>query len=304
MSGDSESPQAIRRFLLDSEFQCLVQEEKARQHSLLAEYLGQEGLLSGPKTALVDLGWRASIQASLNRMFAAVQDFKPIPGFYLGLWSEDECRIEPGGLASGIITDLRRKRSLRESAAWHLALLLEALCRAPHGTVIGFRRNGANGVQPILADDTPSRNAEIKGETIREPIRRGILSYIHHYALYHCPAVLDQAAARRKAQLQALRLAFFPRSWEVRTVSQLVHTESHAPNWSAPIVAPDRPNPLMSPRRWLQGLSSPWRAGYVAATGGYPFAFAFLCLEAFLTAAPAGVRQRLRTWAIASGNAG
>jgi hypothetical protein len=103
---------------------------------------------------------------------------------------------------------------------------------------------------------------------------------------------------RRRVQRRMLRLAFFPRAWELEAVAAMVHTESHAEDWSQPLVSPVRVHPWRSPRRWMEGLSSPWRSGYVAATGGYPFALAFFCLETILTASPPSLRRRLREWVL------
>src|SRR5262249_40911261 len=152
-------------------------------------------------------------------------------------WSESGDPA-PGGPSVGILADKRRRASIQESAAWHLAFLFEAVCRAAHGTVTGFRRDTDGVIRPRLADDTPGRLAESVAESGREAIREGVLSYLDHYGQRLSPSGVDQVRLRRNAQREMLRLAFFPRTWELDAVSGMVHTEGHAGGWSAPLIDP------------------------------------------------------------------
>ena len=94
-------------------------------------------------------------------------------------------------------------------------------------------------------------------------------------------------------------LAFFPTGDEIEAVSGLAHTEGHVTSWSRPLIDAERPSPVFSPRRWLGGLTSPWRSGYVMATGGRVLASLFVALESLLVAFP-WLRKRLRKAALAS----
>ena len=266
-------------------FQAHVADRARGQRALLKDYLAQAGLLGRAGAALVDVGWKGTIQASLARAFAGDPDYPGLPGFYLGLWSETGQPPVPG--AEGLLGD--GTRSLREAAPWHLAFLFEAVCRAREGTVLGYERLGDGRVAPVLETGGPARGAERAGEDAAERVRAGILDRVAWYGRTLTPAGPFRNA-RFRAQAGLLRLAFFPRAWELEAVASLVHTESHAPAWSEPLLDPARPSPLTSPRRWLRGLASPWRAGYVAATGGWPLAGAFFLFEAFLARYP-------RTWA-------
>ena len=57
--------------------------------------------------------------------------------------------------------------------------------------------------------------------------------------------------------------------------AKLSHTETAVGTWSAPLIQ-ETAHPLRSPRRWLAGLRSPWRAGYVAGTGGWPLSLLYV----------------------------
>ena len=74
--------------------------------------------------------------------------------------------------------------------------------------------------------------------------------------------------------------------------------------WSAPLIASPLHRPWGSPRAWMAGLASPWRTGYLMATGGVLLAGAYALLEAALLAAPAHWRTALRDAARRFGRVG
>lgn len=260
---------------------------------MLAEYLSQEHLGSDDSTVLVDIGWRATIQQALNRAFAENKAFRPLHGCYLGLWAGD-AKL-PAALATGLLGDGFRRHSLWESAPWQAAFLLEPICRAAHGTVLGYARDGAGCVQPQLDEGSPARQAEIDAQAQVVAIRQGVLDHVAEAAL---AMEIPESARRmrRRVQWQLLRLAWLPNPDEVQLLSGLVHTESHVADWAPVLVSNESPSPWRSPRRWLAGLASPWRGGYVVVTTGRAGGLAFLCLEALLIAFPA-TKQRLQAWA-------
>lgn len=299
INSESILPDNIKPLLNDLQFKQYVDAERLRQQKLLEIYIQQQGLLGKDSFAFVDIGWRGSIQFSLSRIFNRVPGLFPFRYIYFGYWTEtqdifSEC---PENIY-GIISDIRRSRALLEGAAWYAAFILEALCRQECGTVTGYRESTDGIVYPILAKNLKSLEDEKKCEELRQPIRQGVLDYIEDHSKHGCFIPVDESKERCKAQWQLLRLACFPRRWEIDVLSQLVHTEGHAEAWSRSLVSQDRPNLLLSPRRWLAGLSSPWRFGYIAATGGYPLVLLFIALEAGLLSAPPSVRKKCRDLAL------
>lgn len=285
-----------RLFLNDPSFLQQVRDARESQRRLLGDYLQQQRL-DDPRTALVDLGWRGSIQHALHQAFP---ETAALHCYNLAYWHDLGCRPFPEGVMTGILSDCRRARTVVEGAAYYVSILLEAVCRAPHGTVIGYRRDDDGIVAPVLAGDSLQRQTERAGEEWREPIRRGILDYVAKHAEEYRDV---RGTMRRAAQRRLFRLAFFPTRSELDAVSGLAHTEGHATDWSRPLIDDDRPSPLFSPRRWLGGLTSPWRSGYVMATGGMPLASLFVVMESLLVAFPA-LRRRLRRAALATARIG
>jgi hypothetical protein len=78
----------------------------------------------------------------------------------------------------------------------------------------------------------------------------------------------------------------------------LSHTETSSENWHASLIPSVLPSPFIAPSAWLAGLKSPWRAGYVAASGGKLFSMAFCLAEACLLALPNRIRRGLRALAL------
>jgi hypothetical protein len=277
----------------DPRFQAAVAEAAAAQTKLLADYLQQERLGADDTSLLVDIGWRASIQQAVNRAFAETSTFKPLPACYLGLWAGNVNVLTAP--ATGLLGDGFRKRSLLESAPWQAALLLEPICRAMHGTVLGYARDDAGRVHALFDEGSPARLAELEAQPQAEAIRQGVLDYVTQAAVaIEVPEPAQRM--RRRAQWQLLRLAWLPSSAEVGLLSGLVHTESHVADWAPSLVSDERSSPWRSPRRWLAGLASPWRGGYVAVTAGRTGGLVFLGLEALLITFPA-VRRGLQAWA-------
>jgi len=288
------SPVRLSELFADEEFQAEIATSIAAQRALLATYLAEHDLQAGSSTSLVDIGWRGSIQNNLSKAFSG-----KLTGLYLGLWCEDNCTDSFPAAAFGLICDQRRGRGLREGAAWYAAHLLEAICRAPEGTTLSY--GDVDGrVTPILAADG-SRSAERESSVAACDIRTGILDRIEELAKDTSWSCQPDDQLRRTAQDSLFQLAFFPSPTAIAVGKYLVHTEGHASGWSAPLIAAGPPRPLTSPRQWLAGLASPWRAGYVYATGGTGASWLFAATEFALGYFPPTTRRRFanlaRRWA-------
>lgn len=277
-----------------------VRAEHVRQRELLEAYLDQQAVFD-LDTALVDVGWRGSIQAALHAAFPARFAKRSLHGLYVGYWSEADLRLRPDSCI-GLLSDMRRRRTVTEGSAWYLAALLEAVCRADEGTTLGYSMDENGVVKPMLASSDRSRDAEQASSITARSVRQGVLDYIDHYLRYR-PRGLDLQSLRADIQDRLRRLSFYPTQEEIAVGMQLMHTESHAPDWSVPLIYTDMPNPVLHPLRWMHGLRSPWRGAYVKATGGELGATAALAAEAALLLLPQGVRRTLRTGALAASSA-
>jgi hypothetical protein len=285
---------SIDSLLANAKFMDWLDADRAVQRDLLQAYLEQQGVLGQPGIALVDIGWRGAICTALSSAFADRFQAIPLNAYFLGYWHESGCLAAPGIRIRGLLADFRHSRSPREGAARYLAFPLEALCRANHGTVTGYRRNFDGKVEPVLADPH-----DVPPDPIREEIRRGILDHVQTH-VQSAASVESPAQAidcRRDAQQRLFRLAFFPGAGEIATLRNLLHSEGHANGWQRPQIDPHPSSPWRQPRRWLTGLASPWRAGYVMANGGPLLSTLFVILESLLLMLPVHWRTSLQSWA-------
>lgn len=294
-----QSAEACVTLFGEDDFEAMISTECARQRRALLAYLAQAGFPAAERSVLMDIGWRGSIQNNLANIFSAEPSTRALEGLYVGLWREDGVAASLPSKAEGLVSDMRRGRNLKESAAWQASLLLEAVFRANEGTTTGYRYTPEQ-VLPILAsDDAPARQAEIAGSRRTSSLQEGILEYVARHA--RAPEWLtgEEATLRGELQTRLLRLAFFPDADEIDLGKALVHTESHDPIWSQTLIHPVCPSPHLAPRQWVAGLASPWRAGYVMASGGKPLACVYRAAEAVLIALPAAIRNGLRRSALA-----
>ena len=286
------SPEAISILVGDEQFRLAVRQESDRQKALLAAYLEQEHIGNGIVTLLVDIGWRGSILTNINSAFSGTAGFEPLAGAFFGLWSEDK---SPSGFPAGtvgVLADIRRRRNVLEAAAWFSAFLLEAICRANEGTTVGYEPRGEK-IEPILAGDSESRRAEDRVMPLVAEIRRGIMNFIDEHGASDEWLAASEKQLRKHAQRSLLRLACFPRAGEIAVGAQLVHTEGHTPDWWAHLIDSPGISPISHPLRWIAGLASPWRAGYIRHTGGPVLALGFLLLESALLAVSPNARSLL-----------
>lgn len=281
--------------LTDPEFNWIVEQEREDRTRTLRGYLKQAGFFDTPGSALVDIGWRASLQVGLTELFAEDSTYRAPMGLYLGYWHENGVLVSPSCRVTGLLADYSRSRSLLEGAAYYLSLPLEAICRATHGTVLGYRNlSSDNSFIPVLAS---SREHEcIEASEWLEPVHTGLtdgLVVVGQHWRTHPP---EANSLRRKTQWKMLRLAFFPSAKEVATLGKLRHTEGHLPGWSRPLIEIGQ-RPWQNVRQWIGGMDSPWRSGYIAASGGKFFATSFLLLETLLSALPLSAKKHLRKFA-------
>lgn len=285
----------LERLVASGAFRRTTETLASQQSNLVLRYLNGKGLLR-PNAALVDAGWRGSIQAAVNRLLLA-RGHTPLDGYYIGLWNPPAAA--DSGRRLGLLSDSSRAGSLREQAAWYNAFLLEIACQSFEGGVVGYREHDAD-VVPVLEDSFVLRRLERGNAALQRRLQAGALARVRESA-----ATLardgDLARLRHEVQSLLLRQAFFP-SADARAVgASLVHTEGHAVTWGAPLLPATPVHPLLAPRRWLADLANaPWFSAYFMTTGGRPLALAFYLFETVIRRLPPTWRQSLKTAVVRS----
>jgi hypothetical protein len=291
---------ALQSLLADPDFVRTFRLEIEYQTSLLERYLRQEEIFTGEKIALVDIGWRGHSQSALLRAFRDDPAFRPPEGYYFALWQEFSPNpIADAELKHGLVSDIRRAQTVLEGCSFYMAYLLEAICRAPEGTTLGYREVAGGTIEPVLSEDQRSRDAERSTFAALAPVREGALAYARKYSSDAWRFLASEESARRRIQKKLFRLAFFPSHQELELATRVFQTESTSESFACPLVPAEKISPYRSPVRWLREFRKyPWRSGYLARTGGLPFAVAGFIAESLVLALPEPTRNRLRDLAV------
>jgi hypothetical protein len=135
----------LKKVFLTPRFQELLMREADKRRALLIEYLKQEGLFSGDKWTIVDVGWNGNLQDSLGAILEE-EGHQPVGGFYVGLNNKGDRQDK--GESRAYLFDLRR------DPKWRLRIpqpqsCVETFCAANHGSTIGYRAEEGS-IIPVL----------------------------------------------------------------------------------------------------------------------------------------------------------
>ncbi len=286
LHAESGDEAGVRRLLCDADAAGELDNSLTAMKVRLRHYLIQEEIVS-ESCALVDIGWRGSLQKVIQSE-SKIWGLPAPHGYYLGLWNESNQNFPIN--ATGVISDQRRGRSLREGSAWHAAFLLEAVCRAKHGMVAGFIEGTDGSILPTYIETGGTRDAERDSEQTQNCIQDGVMAYTRWHAATFSMTVADEVAIRRESQRRLYKLAFFPTDHEVEIGRRLVYSEPTSDDEAMRLVA-DAGSGF---RDWLSGLRSPWKGGYVRSNGGRCAAALYCAAEGLMSRLPPGTKPAIR----------
>ncbi len=252
----------------------------------ILRYLRQTDVLN-PRTALVDIGWAGSTGSAVAELAARAGEPAPF-AYYLGRFDEN-AYLDPDPRIVGLLGDQRRSRGPLEGAAWQAAFLLEAICRASHGTVVGFAESADGHVEPLHAARGAARSSETETEPVQGRVRAGILSYARWWSSVGGLVPTEADKVRRAAQVALFKLAFFPSAAERDIAHRLVHTETDGDEAGKALALPSKGGA----RAWFAGIRSPWKGAYFRDSGGLPLAALYCVAETIVSASPPGVKSSL-----------
>ncbi len=146
----------LEAFFATEGFAAALARSRAANRRLFRDYLAQEGLFDGTPAAVVDIGWAGNLHAALARAQAA-EGAAPAHGYYFGY---NEKRLAEWRAASSRFQydfedgeDPEFKPAFKQEL---VEIYIEIFCAADHGTLTGFRREGAR-VAPEIAPGWEAR---------------------------------------------------------------------------------------------------------------------------------------------------
>lgn len=166
--------QKVLDLLNDSAFVELLNKEVGAKKGLLLSYLEQKGLSAASRsTAIVDIGWRGTIQDNLSYLFPDCQ----FDGYYLGL--DRFLNEQPeNGRKAAFVHDLNRAGSGQVADLFGAVAPLEMLCNSSSGSVTGYKVTQGCAVAERVSDG--AENAVF--ERYVTHFQRGVVDFATVYA--------------------------------------------------------------------------------------------------------------------------
>lgn len=120
----------------NNEFVGVLSELVAVKRTGLLAYLSGKGFPSGGKTAVVDIGWRGTIQDNIAYLLPGVH----IDGFYLGL--DKYINQQPANVSKYAFgPNMNDSCEMQFSHLFAKVSPIEMLCNSPNGSVVGYFKN-------------------------------------------------------------------------------------------------------------------------------------------------------------------
>lgn len=172
----------LGKIISDPFIQKLLNQKHQAAYKNLRSYLYSTGFFKAGQAAFVDVGWTAQIQDNIFHAYKDRADFPLLFGFYLGIRSAAKKTETPHNRIEGLLTD-QSVPDWHGSAVFLFVQALEAITRAPHGTVIGYQWDleGGRHLPVFKSDNESTRQHERKDDELIVRIQSGILAYAEEY---------------------------------------------------------------------------------------------------------------------------
>ena len=145
----------------------------ANSARMLKNYLAQEGMENAKRAGVVDLGYSATIQKSLQRLLQ-----RPLAGYYFGIAPAAQQAIEEGGFVSACFGEEKIGTPLPDIIK--CSILLESFFAAPTGQVDGYVERGGQ-VFPVYTNEPESGEAYSELELAAQGMRDYCLDLVRAY---------------------------------------------------------------------------------------------------------------------------
>ena len=143
----------VQALFKDVRFRDILQNVITQKKNILEAYLHQHGCtVTQKRIGIVDIGWRGTIQDNLSYLLPDTQIF----GYYMGL--QAFLNVQPDNcIKSAFGPDANR--SHRDVDLLDAVSLLEMLCNAPSGSVLGYQKDENGKVRAVRIKDDEENKA-------------------------------------------------------------------------------------------------------------------------------------------------
>ena len=220
---DAHADAPFQRFLTSREVRAAFTVHRDAARAVLAHYLSYRGLMGLKRTALVDVGWKGSMQDNLVRAFEGEPRFPEVHGFYLA-YTPHGPPLPPRSFKYGYLADLRR-RDFEEADLLRNTPIFEMVTTANHGSTVGYapHPHAPHLPLPVLVHhDEEKRNVS----RFFRQAQRGLFDYTRDFARV-APLLRFSADELKPGILdKLLRYTRYPTRREAEEFLQYSHVES------------------------------------------------------------------------------
>ena len=273
---------SLRALFNDRSLSELVMKKSSRMRSDLKLYLAQKGFFTSDNIALVDIGWRGTIQDCLAYAFNDYKNYPEIHGYYLAL---NPPVLPTSSKRSGLIYDYRNTYP-EETCISLFREALELSCRALHGTTIDYTQNGTGRVMPVFNKAPSDRVSEAKINANILQIHRGILDFTTDYLKLSKLADMNPQELKHALVKSYDQLVSQPLKEHIEAMNQIINTDDFGTDRVRPIIRHFDYNELFNPKDFiLKLIEVPWREASLKSSGLsavnflYYFAKRIVCLN-------------------------
>ncbi len=155
--------------------QTLVLQVAEQKREVLKAYLDQEKMLDGQAFGLVDVGWRGSLQISLENAFEIFGTRNPV-GFYFAL-DKPTGGLKHKGEALAFFFNLNNSVGLRNDIDYRYVSAMEVFCAGCEGTTLEYTLQADGSVIPLLKHKT---NEPALGWGLKS-FQQSVTAFVRHF---------------------------------------------------------------------------------------------------------------------------
>ncbi len=247
-----------------------VREKQRETKRILEKYIDQLGFWDADRAALVDVGWRGTVQDAMTWAFLGHPDWPRLFGYYLAFIGDRPFVRNAVSSYEGLIFHLNLDPEGRAPITRYVEIF-ELATRAPHPTTLELREDPDTGeVVPVFQDtDNPNYQRERADRDLLTAFQAGIFDSVDAYARLIPFQTADAAEYARIAVQRLDRFLRLPRAEEGRAFARFYHSE----DFGNDIIMQDpderpRPGRTRSLSQWMGVMDrSLWPEGLVASYG-------------------------------------
>jgi len=203
----------VQKLFSDTEFIAAIQKRVNEQRELLVGYCKNKGMEQGKREriAIVDIGWRGTIQDNLCYLFP---DYE-IHGYYIGLipFLNEQ---PPNSYKEGYINDYKNHHALLM-----LSTPFEMICNSPNGSTVTYERKNGN----ILAVRKKEESEDKIFFQYTDKVQKAVIQSMKEFAAFSERYDLTEIQFRIQAYESLEHFIFEPDAECAKVYFELVHNE-------------------------------------------------------------------------------